>query len=892
MHGSEGSIGPPSLRCACLRLLATAISLPEGSSSSDSSDSGDSFSWAAQRVCTLPAELRQDLLCLLASWRLLTDAACAALQPACFLIGMATLDLSGCSLLCSRVLRTHVFACQLPHLISLSLRGVLHLTNTMLEGILSQCPSLRQLDVSHCYQLGSPAVAAISGSASGVGGNVGSGTKEGVVHRQLESLSLAGCWQVASIGALRACGSLTSLILDGCWQLRSGDVRQALAFLPLLESLSLSGCPQIDSSILVTRQLSLSPPHERGLDYRGPFHLEPVAEEGLDDPLQQQHVDVIGMDPGTPGLPLAGVPLYRLRSLDVSGTAVRNDLLYWVALRCSARLQRLAIGGRKGVDGLGVAAVLAAKQALLEHTFPLAAQLAGQTVQPLLKATSISLHQSAPEVLPLLELSAGSVPSWTPEGAGGPLSSWWQQQQEASSPVWPPESVADALLCLGSQGLGQLEALDLSQGGGAVAAAVAAVIGCVGSKAAAPGSRFQRHPAKRRQQGGVSDESLALLGLRDCTGSTLNQPSVSPWQHSMQEQGTAQRMLSTTSAAQQGQQQVPLQALVAGGLLITDASISSLTGLESLQIRGCKHLTDTGVLQCLLGCPNLTRLDFGGCSQLTAAALGCSAINGVRSHESPRAASQAGWEQAQHGGSQQVRQAQHAQRDGAGAEDPIKGCSGSLWVAVSSLSNFIPKRAAMPKHAAAAEVLAWLAGNSRAPGLALTDAPASSGMSSELHVADSAGGLGACQRAGRLSSSCQGGDLDSNSSSSRWQRLERGMGLPLGCSPLQKLELHCGSWPALPPGPPAEAGGKGRGGTTAGSSSSIGRGSSFGHLAAITTISGAGTGEGGSSSSSSTGNDGTNSSSQSRSSSTARANTDRGLRAKDMRWSRWTGEEQ
>ena len=227
--GSERSAGPPLLRSVCLRLLATALALPADSSSGGSSYSGCSFSWAAQRVFALPAELRQDLLCLLASWRLLTAAACAALQPSCFLSGMASLDLSGCSLLSASALSTHLFACQLPQLLSLSLRGVLHLTDSLLESILGQCPSLRQLDVSQCAQLGSAAVAAVGGTASGVGEvSMGSdaGDRRSGAHSRLESLSLAGCWQIASVGALQACGSLTSLVLDGCWQLRSADVRQ------------------------------------------------------------------------------------------------------------------------------------------------------------------------------------------------------------------------------------------------------------------------------------------------------------------------------------------------------------------------------------------------------------------------------------------------------------------------------------------------------------------------------------------------------------------------------------------------------------------------------------------------------------------------------------------
>jgi hypothetical protein len=96
-----------------------------------------------------------------------------------------------------------------------------------------------------------------------------------------------------------------------------------LACLPLLDSLSLSGCTQLGSAILVSRPA-----------------VAPAGGELAG-----------GATTNNLGLPREGVPLYRLRSLDVSGTSVQNDLLYWIAMRCCARLQRLAVAGCKDVDG-------------------------------------------------------------------------------------------------------------------------------------------------------------------------------------------------------------------------------------------------------------------------------------------------------------------------------------------------------------------------------------------------------------------------------------------------------------------------------------------------------------------------------------------------------------
>lgn len=139
--------------------------------------------------------------------------------------------------------------------------------------------------------------------------------------------------------------------------------------------------------------------------------------------------------------------------------------------------------------------------------------------------------------------------------------------------------------------------------------------GCTGSRVCRPGSRFLRHKAPRQQLGGVTDASLRLLALRP----PLQLDGAS---------GPAAAGAATPGSAAADASQAPaaLVALNAGGLSITDAALASLascSALTSLVLRCCKRISDSGLLQLLLHCPALARLDVGGCSQLTAAGFGC-----------------------------------------------------------------------------------------------------------------------------------------------------------------------------------------------------------------------------------------------------------------------------
>jgi hypothetical protein len=195
-----------------------------------------------------------------------------------------------------------LLCCLLPQLQALSLKGLPWLTDADVQLVVQRCPNLRRLDLSGCPQLTGAAVQAVTGAAAAP---------------QLQSLSVSGCWQVAALPSLARCTQLTSLALAGCWQLTEAAVHQVgvarsralqwlagwlagwrctlvhgvmalqvLAATPLLEELTLSGCSQLGSGVLVSASLPARlPPGALGefevallLEHRGPHHLEGVEE--------------------------------------------------------------------------------------------------------------------------------------------------------------------------------------------------------------------------------------------------------------------------------------------------------------------------------------------------------------------------------------------------------------------------------------------------------------------------------------------------------------------------------------------------------------------------------------------------------------------------------------
>ena len=257
-----------------------------------------------------------------------------------------------------------------------------------------------------------------------------------------------------------------------------------------------------------------------------------------------------------------------------------------------------------------------------------------------------------------------------------------------------------------------------------------AAAGCTGSLVSRPGSRFLRHKAPREQQGGITDASLLLLARRRCA-SPLQQPQPQQTVAVAAAEGAAggqpEPSAAAAAAAAAG---TGLQALNLSGLSITDSALGSFSGLTNLQLRFCKRIGDSGLLQLLANCPGLARLDAAGCSQLTAAGFGC---------------------YTPFGSSQQAAE----QQEGCGAASEQQDLEQLLLPfrqVVSTAMGVQLQRAGLPRQACTREVLAWLAGQASS------------------------------------TSSSSGGDWAIGRDSSA-----AGSSRPPGCSPLQRLELASGS---------------------------------------------------------------------------------------------------
>ena len=212
---------PVPLRKRCLQLVAAAV-VESRWQSGGAGGVGRATQRLQEGVTTLPQELQQELLLLLASWQLLDDAVCTLLGVGAagvheggsctgVLCGAAAISLAHCVLLSSGALRS-LLACPLPQLQSLSLRSLPQLTDTNVTLVVQHCPALTRLDLSKCPQLTAAAVQALAAAACAP---------------RLQSLALAGCWRVAQLpGLAQCCTGLASLDLSGCWQITDSELQQ------------------------------------------------------------------------------------------------------------------------------------------------------------------------------------------------------------------------------------------------------------------------------------------------------------------------------------------------------------------------------------------------------------------------------------------------------------------------------------------------------------------------------------------------------------------------------------------------------------------------------------------------------------------------------------------
>ena len=218
----------------------------------------------------------------------------------------------------------------------------------------------------------------------------------------------------------------------------------------------------------------------------------------------------------------------------------------------------------------------------------------------------------------------------------------------------------------------------------------------------------------------MTDASLALLAQPPQGQQQQAQPPPPPPRQQQQQEGQQQRQAqqqrqqqrsgapdASSAAAAEPAPARAVQALNAGGLSITDATLSSLPGsLTALSLRGCKRVGDSGMLQLLAGCRGLARLDAVGCSQLTAAGFGCWTAHSAE-HEADQ---------------------QQASGPGGGGSSASSGCSGGAAApgaeqalqlfrrAQTTAAAVQLQRAALPRQTCTREVMAWLAGAASSSG--------------------------------------------------------------------------------------------------------------------------------------------------------------------------------
>lgn len=193
---------------------------------------------------------------------------------------------------------------------------------------------------------------------------------------------------------------------------------------------------------------------------------------------------------------------------------------------------------------------------------------------------------------------------------------------------------------------------------------------------------------RRQQEGGVTDASLCQLA--SLQPAHQQQPAAA---------GGAPAPAPAATEAEAAPLPAGLQALSVSKLSITDATLARLpSSVTSLSLRGCRRISDSGMLQVLLQCPGLARLDVKGCYQLTAAAFGA---------HTPFASQQAGDREQQPSSS-----GDSSSSEGGAASER----QAAFRRVVSTAAGVRLQRATLPKQACTRDVLAWLAGQASSSG--------------------------------------------------------------------------------------------------------------------------------------------------------------------------------
>ncbi|KAG2488880.1 hypothetical protein HYH03_012674 [Edaphochlamys debaryana] len=156
--------------------------------------------------------------------------------------------------------------------------------------------------------------------------------------------------------------------------------------------------------------------------------------------------------------------------------------------------------------------------------------------------------------------------------------------------------------------------------------------GASGGSGGSTGSSADDGGGKRSRRSGPNDRGFASLvtALAAAPSAALQCPA--PGRLIGSSAGTAAPPEAAAVSGPTEAQQLSAAAPAAGGLVSLqlggteagDATLRAVSGLSRLELRGCRGVSDLGLLQALECCPGLQCLKLSGCSQLSPAALGAS----------------------------------------------------------------------------------------------------------------------------------------------------------------------------------------------------------------------------------------------------------------------------
>ncbi|CAD7697802.1 unnamed protein product [Ostreobium quekettii] len=124
-------------------------------------------------------------------------------------------------------------------------------------------------------------------------------------------------------------------------------------------------------------------------------------------------------------------------------------------------------------------------------------------------------------------------------------------------------------------------------------------------------SQLARNRVRKRRRVPLSDDSMAAV----CKSLCMHNSSDCLRDGCPMEEGVSDNKTPCAGLA----------VLGVSGTAITDRTLKHMSGIVSLNLHHCVHVTSTGILQLLLNCPNLGKLNVSGCTALDPTELGATA---------------------------------------------------------------------------------------------------------------------------------------------------------------------------------------------------------------------------------------------------------------------------